>query len=177
MSNQFHYTGENIPNEDPKGLDETREHMKAFAKAAEMEQEALARHLGGRPKMINHAAVEPEATIEDPALKDMSIDLQGINPYLEDVKSKYDNLGEITEDDMKIADRVRQEIKKENQLEVGEKPETELSPYSWRTSTKERFEYEKPSDKSKKSHNYEFWIVIFIIIILILASSTSLLCL
>ena len=34
MSNQWHYTGDNIPNEDPEGLEYTKSRMSALARAA-----------------------------------------------------------------------------------------------------------------------------------------------
>ena len=101
MSNQYHFTGDNIPNEDPEGLDRTRDDIAILAKASRMEQEAFARHLGGKDPVVYHPAVEPEATIEDPDLKYMGVpDLP--NPNLEVVNDFEDNL-KLVEKDYRIA--------------------------------------------------------------------------
>ena len=73
MEQEYHYTGENIPNEDPVGLEKTRAQTAALARAAKMEREALSRHLGGKDKIARHPAVEPEAVREDPDLARLSI--------------------------------------------------------------------------------------------------------
>lgn len=88
MERNWDFTGDNIPNEDPEGLERTRNQNSALAKAAKMEMEAMERHLGGKHKVVNHPAVEPEAMIEDPAL--IGLDMkQGAQagPDLEVIKS------------------------------------------------------------------------------------------
>ena len=133
MLNSYHYDGSNIPNENPIGLQESREEMAAFAHASKMEQEALSRHLGGKDKVVNHPAVEPEAVIEDPSLKLLTVkDTMGLNPNLENVKSKYDDLRKIDSMDNEIVTKYR-----EDDFLRGESPMTQhnidnvLLRYDW----------------------------------------------
>nr|QBK85965.1 MAG: hypothetical protein LCMAC101_05600 [Marseillevirus LCMAC101] len=78
---EYHYTRDNIPNENPEGLSLTKSTDKAFEQAAEIESEALSRHLGGQGKVLRHPPVMPEATIEDPTLAGVTI-LDTPNPNL-----------------------------------------------------------------------------------------------
>jgi len=94
MSNQWHYTGENIPNEDPTGLAETQSHMSALQRAAAIEEEALERHLGGKHKIARHPFVTPESSIEDPDLKSVSI-LDSANPNLQKVPGNLPSMKTI----------------------------------------------------------------------------------
>ena len=94
MSNQWHYTGDNIPNEDPQGLAYTKSHSSALERAAAIEEEALARHLGGKNKVARHPAVEPEAVIEDPDLRYVSI-RDSPNPNLDKVPSQIPSMRTI----------------------------------------------------------------------------------
>jgi len=71
---EYHFTRDNIPNEDPEGLALTKYRDKAFQDAANIESEALSRHLGGIGKVLRHPATPPEASIEDPSLAGVTID-------------------------------------------------------------------------------------------------------
>lgn len=135
LTQNYHYTGENIPNEDPEGLLETKTHDAALAKAASMEQEALARHLGGKDKVVRHPAVEPEAVLEDPRLTSLTLrDTGGLNPNLDTVPSKYDNLQGIEEENTTIVDRVREEEEREKKRKKfrSEKTSATVPPYDWK---------------------------------------------
>jgi len=94
MSNQWHPNGDNIPNEDPQGLAYTQSHMSALERAAAIEEEALARHLGGKHKVARHPFVAPESVIEDPGLRDVSIQ-GGPNPNLQKVPSHIPSMSAI----------------------------------------------------------------------------------
>jgi hypothetical protein len=74
MTPEMHFTRDNIPNENPEGLAHTKYVDKALRDAAEIESEALSRHLGGHGKVLRHPAVMPEASIEDPTLAGVTID-------------------------------------------------------------------------------------------------------
>ncbi len=71
---EYHFTRDNIPNEDPEGLARTKYQGKAFQDAASIESEAMSRELGGKGKVLRHPAVMPEASIEDPLLSGVTID-------------------------------------------------------------------------------------------------------
>jgi len=107
MQADWHYSGDNIPNENVVGLEETRKTGVAFSRAAEMENEALARHLGGKYKIVRHPAVEPEATIEDPGLRGLTMGGQGPSPDLQNVPSVIDNLNAVEREDASIVRDVR----------------------------------------------------------------------
>lgn len=108
MQQDWHYTGENIPNEDPDGLKKTRFGITALDRAAKMEQEALARHLGGKYKIVNHPAVEPEAIIEDLNQTNSAINTStGVGADLDVVPSDLDDLQQIEEISRNIARDVR----------------------------------------------------------------------
>jgi hypothetical protein len=74
MNMDMHFTRQGIPSEDPQGLALTKSRDKAFQDAANIESEALSRHLGGKGKVLQHPAVMPEASIEDPSLAGVTID-------------------------------------------------------------------------------------------------------
>ena len=74
MTPEMHFTRDNIPNENPEGLAHTKYVDKALRDAADIETEALSRHLGGHGKVLRHPAVMPEASIEDPTLAGVTID-------------------------------------------------------------------------------------------------------
>ena len=115
MSNQWHYTGDNIPNEDPEGLEYTKSRMSALARAAAMEEEALARHLGGKHHVARHPAVTPEATIEDPDLRSLSVrDLPNPNPA--HVKSQLPSMEEIRQADVGLSASSRAESHRAEQV-------------------------------------------------------------
>lgn len=165
MNNQYHYTGENIPNENPEGLERTKYVGAALAKAAKMEGEALARHLGGKDKVVPHPAVEPEAIIEDPNLAGLSIhDLGGLNPNLDNVPSPYDNLKKIDKDDDRIVDRIRKEEGKGPTTEHN--PDNILPEYDWK-SLPEREYYEttvlESDSLSEKHRSTIMWISLIVI--------------
>ncbi len=113
MSQKWHYTGDNIPSEDPIGLQETQAHNAALTRAAEMEEEALERHLGGRNKISRHPPVEPEATIEDPSLKGITIQTP-VDPETSDIKSPLDRLQMIEDNVEQIARGIRAQEKTED---------------------------------------------------------------
>jgi len=154
MLNSYHYDGSNIPNENPVGLEETRDEMAAFTKASKMEQEALARHLGGKNKVARHPAVEPEAIMEDPALSSISLrDYGGLDPNLENVPSKYDHLREIDAINDVNVSRIR-----EAEFRRGEAPMTEHNPnnilprYDW--SKKDKREYYNGENSGGNTSTY-----------------------
>ena len=94
MSNQWHYNGDNIPNEDPQGLIYTQSHTSALERAAAIEEEALARHLGGKYNVARHPFVAPESTIEDPDLRYVSI-RDSPDPNLQKVPSHIPSMKTI----------------------------------------------------------------------------------
>ncbi len=93
MSKKWHYTGENIPHTDYDGNDNQdqllreREESDSLTQAAMIQEEMLARHLAGPKRIVPHPAVEPEAVIEDPQLRGLTILPDSIHPNL-----KGDNL-------------------------------------------------------------------------------------
>lgn len=95
MEPDYHYTGDNIPNEDLPGAIKTQQTTAALAKAAEMQLEAFERHLGGRPKTVSHPAVEPEVTIEDPQLRSLTLNVRDDAENLKNVPSPLDSLSSV----------------------------------------------------------------------------------
>jgi len=111
MEQNYHYTGDNIPNEDFIGALQTQQMSAALSKAADYEREALERHLGGRPKMAVHPPVEPEATLEDPDLRSLTVDLRGDSEDLEKIPDPAYSLPVMETVDRSIANRIRAEAK------------------------------------------------------------------
>ena len=133
MQRDWHYTGENIPNEDPIGLAKTQYQTAALAYAAKMEQEALARHLGGRDKIVRHPAVEPEAVIEDPSLASMSIQTTpGMDGNLDNVPSRLDDLSQVEDQIHKITADVRKSLKGGSPAPLSK--EEILPRYNWQAA-------------------------------------------
>jgi len=131
MQQDYHYTGENIPNEDPEGLDRTRHQTAALAYAAKMEREALSKHLGGKDKIARHPAVEPEAIIEDPQLQHIGLGTSfGLNADLENVPTK--SLGQVEKRGHKIVDHVRGRLRGASPDPLSE--EEILPRYDWQAS-------------------------------------------
>ncbi len=133
MEQEYHYTGENIPNEDPFGLEKTQAQTVALARAAKMEREALARHLGGKDKIARHPAVEPEAVIEDPDLARLSINTSfGLEGGLQTVPSNLGNLQNVEDRTRKIAGKVRKSL--ESGVSAQRFEEDVLPRYDWQAS-------------------------------------------
>jgi hypothetical protein len=104
MTNSYHYTGDNIPNDDLPGAYATQKMSAALSKAADNELQALELHLGGKHKVTRHPPVEPEALLEDPRL-------DSLTPYLKDgpqdirVKSPFKSLSQVREENEKLIER------------------------------------------------------------------------
>jgi hypothetical protein len=138
LTNQYHYTGDNIPNEDMEGLQNTRDDLAALGLASRMEMEAIERHLGGKDKIIPHPAVEPEAPNEDPALTSLNIldTSDGLNPNLKHVSSPLDHLrfidreADLIADDMRDQARVRGQSLNDHSV-TPEDPDNILPRYDW----------------------------------------------
>jgi hypothetical protein len=111
MEPYYHYTGENIPNEDPIGLALTQSQNASLSRAAVMKQEAISRYLGGTNKIVRHPVVEPEAVIEDPQLQNFSLNTSfGLGGDLDTVPSKLGNLEEVETEVQNIASDVRKSL-------------------------------------------------------------------
>ena len=183
MSNQYHYTGENIPNANPIGLEETKQAGAALALAAKIEGEALARHLGGKDKVVNHPAVAPEMVVEDPSLRGLNMPTEDLDPDFDGTPpSPYDNLKGIERDDDLIVDQVRGQMRARGQASMTpSEPDNILPEYNWKSlPEREYFEKQKsPVDKKRlgggknkqpNNRNTFLWIgVIAIAIIAIVA--------
>jgi len=86
MNNTMRYNGDNIPNEDPVGLDITREKTRLLGESQKMSENLIARRLGGQYPVVNHPAVEPEAIIDNPELRGVTLEsTQGLSPFLEEL--------------------------------------------------------------------------------------------
>nr|QBK86216.1 MAG: hypothetical protein LCMAC102_00100 [Marseillevirus LCMAC102] len=175
LTQEYHYTGENIPNENPEGLLKTKTHDAALAKAASMEQEALARHLGGKDKVVRHPAVEPEAVLEDPKLTSLTLgDTAGLNPNLDKVPSKYDNLRGIEEENVAIVDRVREDEERKNFRSEKTSATVPVPPYDWKEDAGvEAYDGKVPQEpvckNTKSSPNMMLWFVLGIFAIVLIA--------
>jgi len=75
MEGDYYFDREKLAfqNENYEGLKKTLHISKALEKAYNLEQEALERHLGGKHKIVNHVAVEPEEILDNPALRSGAI--------------------------------------------------------------------------------------------------------
>ena len=132
MQRDWHYTGDNIPNEHPMELLRAREHQDALDIAAEMETEAIERHLGGKDKVIRHPAVEPEAPIEDPTLRGLIFERDpSVNPA--QVTTLLDNLRKTTTLDDAIVASTREEERQDSisagRMNMNRPPPN--TPYGW----------------------------------------------
>lgn len=135
LTTQDYYTGENIPNENMDGLDETRESNAILSHVARMEMEALQRHLGGKHPVVPHPAVEPEAPTEDPALTNLTMrDTGGLNPDLDEVPSPYDHLNRMEEDGRQIVKELRETTQARGQAPMTPtNPDNTLPRYDWQS--------------------------------------------
>ena len=68
------FTGENIEPEDPEGLLKTRLINDINTEFAHKQENEMAKILGGKDQILTHPAVEPEAMIEDPSLRGVSLE-------------------------------------------------------------------------------------------------------
>jgi len=73
MNNQMSFTGNNIPNEHPVELERQRQLMANLTETAIGEQEMVAREKLGVDPVIPFGVVAPEAQLEDPALKALTM--------------------------------------------------------------------------------------------------------
>jgi hypothetical protein len=147
MTNQYHYTGDNIPNEDMEGLQNTRDDLAALGLASRMEMEAIERHLGGKDKIIPHPAVEPEAPNEDPALTSLNIldTSDGLNPNLKHVSSPLDHMHTIVQDADLIADDMRDQARMRGQSSITpEDPDNILPRYDWKALPEREYPAPEP---------------------------------
>lgn len=148
----YHYTGDNIPNEDMTGLERTRKISRSLAVAYNMEKEALSRHLGGKSKIVPHPAVEPEAIINDPRLGSINLefgneDSSSIENYSNDVveKNPYNNLQEMNRLDRELVNNARREenlLPSKNMLDSNGK----LSDYDWGERYRDIYPFIKERD-------------------------------
>lgn len=74
MNNQMDFTGNNIPNEYPVELEHQRQVMNNLTQEALNTQEMISREKLGVHPVIPYGIVEPEAQIEDPQLKTLTLD-------------------------------------------------------------------------------------------------------
>jgi len=65
MQSDYHYNGDNIPNEDPRGAYDTKMEIAYLAGIASDTSEAITRHLGGKHPVFDHTSIEPEQPVED----------------------------------------------------------------------------------------------------------------
>ena len=130
MLQNYGFLDINIPNEDPFGLEETKYQSAALTHAAKMEQEALARHLGGKDKVVRHPAVDPDEMINNPQLQ--WLPGSDIDVNLDRVPSKFDSLSGIVRDDESIVDQVRGGMRNESPNPLSR--EDVLPRYDWQAS-------------------------------------------
>lgn len=161
MEQNYHYSGDNIPNPDPVGLRITKEVDNTLEDVSRMENEALARRYGGIHNIINYPAVEPEAIIEDPRLIKLGIkDTIGLNPNSEFVNSPYDSLPGTYKTAQSEVDYVRE-------IEEGRGSrrrfvDNKLPRYNWREIPEEEYppqpSWNKPfyNSTQKKTLNKEY---------------------
>lgn len=135
MENWYHYTGSNIPNSDMDGAMITREQTSALSKAADMELEAMNKHLGGKHKVLRHPAVEPEALLEDPALR--GLNLESLPPAVTNMQESDTSSPTYQETEAsvnKIVNNVRQLGKDVGQTGEFPQGETKLPGYDWKST-------------------------------------------
>ena len=156
MEQWYHFTGDNIPNEDPDGAFATQEQLGALSKAADMETEAMAKYLGGKEKVLRHPAVAPEAILEDPALRGTTlestpppvINLQSTSPdgtssqgmssqgEGSSTSSSFDltDLKQSDDQAQAIINRVRQGEMAHHQTGLFPEDATKLANYAWKST-------------------------------------------
>lgn len=65
MKPYYHFTGENIPHENPIQAQKTNDVLYGLTKIADSQSENISRRLGGHSQVNNLATIEPEQPIED----------------------------------------------------------------------------------------------------------------
>jgi len=88
MEPDFHWDGFNIPLEEPKKLEKTRENIKNDTSLSRRNLEYVNRYLGGKDKIVNHSAVAPEEIIENADSVGYDTNSFGLNTDLEKVDPK-----------------------------------------------------------------------------------------
>lgn len=177
MRRDYHYSGDNILHEDPIGLDITKSKDAALSRAYQRQEEALERHLGGKDKVVPHPAVEPEATIEDPALKDIGINPpNGPNPNLENVGIPgYDDLPIANQEDEQTVEKVRANSRSLPMVTL-----TKPKRYDWKDPIllKENFEHADSERTGSNIPNRQYstttWILIVVAAILTVVGISAL---
>lgn len=101
MEPDFHWDGSNIPLEEPKCLEQTRENIRKDTELSRRNLEYVNKYLGGKDKIINHSAVAPEEIIEnadsvgfDTNTFGLGEDLEGVDPKVIEPFSKIEDFHE-----------------------------------------------------------------------------------
>jgi hypothetical protein len=101
MEDNYHYTGNNIPNENPRGLYRTKEINDNLQMIASSETEAISRRLGGKYPIISHPAVDPSSIVEDPRLVGLNMEgNSGLDPNYQYTTNpgRYEDLQQVYQD-------------------------------------------------------------------------------
>lgn len=101
MNSNYHYNGDNIPNEQAEAVYEAKMQLAELSRIASRDEEAISRHLGGKGPVYDHASIEPEGPVEDLAdfTKLTSVGTRG-QPEVEIVKSNLPSLTELHREDI-----------------------------------------------------------------------------
>jgi len=101
MSSNYHYNGDNIPNQYTDAVYDAKMQLAELSRIASRDEEAISRHLGGKGPVYDHASIEPEEPVEDLAdfTKSTSVGTRGQSD-IEMVRSNLPSLTELHREDI-----------------------------------------------------------------------------
>lgn len=173
MSNQWDYTGSNIPNEDPEGLERTRNTRKILSGVAHEEEEAISRRLGGVGHISPQAADPPDAIVNDPQLTMANATgMRGPSPY--PTRTPEPSLSATFNKEDTIVDNLRQQLSIDDSVTTSPKidPDDIFYNYDWKDISGNTlpvvetfaFDTDGAPESSNTESKFSMWMMVFVIV-------------